>query len=236
MDHPKGTIPVANNRMNATPVLALTVIPASAILLTMISFLQIVFGMFSVRADQCRPKSDFLSGLPALAAIVILFAFHTARADTDGPYTYTITDSNATITDFDSAYSGALSITNILGGRPVTSIGYRAFYNCTSLTSVTIPDSVTSIGRYAFWGCTSLTSITIPDSVTSIGWNAFYDCTSMTSVTIGNSVTTIGWDAFRDCTLLFSVYFCGNPPSTLGSSVFDNTPTTLYYLPEHADQ
>ena len=50
----------------------------------------------------------------------------------------------------------------------VTSIGYKAFDDCTSLTSVTIPDSVTSIGDSAFSGCTSLTSVTIPDSVTSI--------------------------------------------------------------------
>ena len=36
---------------------------------------------------------------------------------------------------------------------PVTSIGYKAFYNCSGLTSVTIPNSVTSIGGYAFHNC-----------------------------------------------------------------------------------
>ena len=41
----------------------------------------------------------------------------------------------------------------------VTSIGDRAFQNCTSLTSVTIPDSVRSIGDIAFSGCVSLTSV-----------------------------------------------------------------------------
>lgn len=55
----------------------------------------------------------------------------------------------------------------------VTSIGERAFYNCTSIFSITIPNSATSIGEYAFWGCSSIFTITIPNSVTSIGLGAF---------------------------------------------------------------
>ena len=92
----------------------------------------------------------------------------------------------------------------------VTSIGYKAFDDCTSLTSVTIPDSVTSIGDSAFSGCTSLTSVTIPDSVTSIGGWAFYECTSLTSVTIPDSVTSIGNGAFKGCTSLTSVTIPGS--------------------------
>ena len=109
----------------------------------------------------------------------------------------------------------------------VTSIGYEAFYECTSLTSVTIPNSVTSIGDRAFVACTGLTSVTIPDSVTNIVQEAFEYCTSLTSVTIPtgvtsigsyafsgsgltslaipNSVTSIGQEAFEDCTSLTSV-------------------------------
>ena len=63
-----------------------------------------------------------------------------------------------------------------------TSIGYRAFYDCSGLTSITIPDSVTIISEYAFYGCSGLTSITIPDGVTSIGYRAFDGCSGLTRV------------------------------------------------------
>ncbi|MDR0304980.1 MAG: leucine-rich repeat domain-containing protein, partial [Chitinispirillales bacterium] len=45
------------------------------------------------------------------------------------------------------------SITKIVIGNSVTSIGGYAFYNCSGLTSVTIGNSVTSIGGYAFYNC-----------------------------------------------------------------------------------
>ena len=58
----------------------------------------------------------------------------------------------------------------------VTSIGNRAFYNCSGLTSIEIPAGVTSIGVSAFEECESLTSIEIPAGVTSIGHDAFGAC------------------------------------------------------------
>ena len=134
------------------------------------------------------------------------------------------------------------SIRTVTINAGVTSIGYRAFYYCTSLTSVTIPDSVTSIGEYAFrqcknlagvtipggvtrignfafYGCVSLQSITIPDSVTSIGEYAFATCASLASVTIGNNVTSIGKYAFDYCTSLTSVTIPDNVTS-VGSAAF----------------
>ena len=85
--------------------------------------------------------------------------------------------------DYSNEYSGSVTIPSTVTYNgttySVTSIGERAFSNCTGLTAVTIPNSVTSIGDYAFAGCSGLTSITIPNSVTTIGDYAFEDCSSL---------------------------------------------------------
>ena len=51
----------------------------------------------------------------------------------------------------------------------VTSIGEKAFENCTSLKRITIPSSVTNICPLAFLNCTSLGDITVPTNVLEIG-------------------------------------------------------------------
>ena len=61
-------------------------------------------------------------------------------------------------------YASNINIKKTVIKRGVTSIGARAFEDCTSLTSITIPSSVTIIGDYAFECCTSLTSITLTSS------------------------------------------------------------------------
>ena len=93
----------------------------------------------------------------------------------------------------------------------VTSIGVKAFDNCSGLTSITIPSSVESIGSDAFSNCSGLTSVNIPASMTSIENDAFYGCTSLTSITIPASVTSISEDAFSQCTHLTDVYCYADP-------------------------
>ena len=107
-----------------------------------------------------------------------------AVSDTEGAWSYSVSDGKAEITGFDADAYGKTEVVipNTLGGYPVTSIGSWTFSWCSSLTSIEIPSSVTSIGYGAFEGCSSLTSIEIPSSVTSIGEDAFYDCSSLKNV------------------------------------------------------
>ncbi len=108
-----------------------------------------------------------------------------------------------------SGYSGDITVPNTVenGSIPymVTSIGDRAFMDCSGLTNIIIPGSVTFIGGYAFEGCSSLTSINIPDGVTSIGTYAFYGCSSLTSINIPDGVTFIPNSVFSGCSGLTNI-------------------------------
>ena len=73
------------------------------------------------------------------------------------------------------------SITSIEIPNSVTSIGLRAFSDCTNLLYANIPDSVTTIGVSAFYNRENL-NVTIEDGLT-VGENAFYGCSNVSMVT-----------------------------------------------------
>ena len=125
-------------------------------------------------------------------------------------YNLNKTDKTASVvSNYYGVYSGNIIIPETITYNnttySVTSIGDRAFDQCSGLTSVTIGNSVKSIGESAFAYCSGLTSVTIGNSVTSIGDRAFDQCSGLTSVTIPNSVTTIGEEVFGNCSRLNSV-------------------------------
>ena len=192
--------------------------------------------------------------LTTIAAVVMLLFGGVDEVNAD-PLTYRVAGGKVSIVSCDKNASGELVIPSTYEGKPVTSIGGSAFYNCSRITSARIPESVTSIGGSAFSGCSRLTSVRIPDSVTSIGDRAFRYCSNLTSVTIGNSVTSIeGWTfdycgsltsvripesvtsigkkAFAHCSSLTSVTI-GNSVTSIGDLAFyDSVSLTSVTIPD----
>ena len=96
----------------------------------------------------------------SIILILLCVAFVPTVVNAD-PLTYKIEGETVTVVDCDESASGELAIPSVYNGKPVTSIGDQAFYDCSSLRSVTIPDSVTSIGDGAFDNCSRLKYITV---------------------------------------------------------------------------
>ncbi len=148
-----------------------------------------------------------------------------------GDFTYEDSGSGTvTITGYTGS-GGEVEIPDTINGMPVTSIGFRAFYNNTTITSIVIPDTVTTIGVDAFNGCTGLTSLDLPASLTTIDTCAFALCTSLTNISIPDTVTKIGIGAFAACSNLEGAYFYGNAPTLFQNVFYGCAPGfTVYYL------
>ncbi len=141
----------------------------------------------------------------------------------------------------------------------VTSIGEKAFSNCTSLAALTLDDGTetlaitTSSSATAFSNCpvetlylgrditytgeyspfrdnTSLTSLTISDKVTSIGYYTFYSCTGLTELVIPGSTTSVGEHAFEYCSGLVTLTI-GSNVDFIGGNAFASCTKlkTVYY-------
>lgn len=71
------------------------------------------------------------------------------------------------------------SLGTITFASPVTAIGERAFWNCTTLQAIALPLRVRSIDDSAFSGCSNLGGINIPPSVMDVGNGAFAYCNNL---------------------------------------------------------
>ena len=141
-----------------------------------ISKLKKYLGMTSRLVKNQQGFSSHLFGRALVAIVFMLIGWLPSLAhdfEVDGVF-YNITSDNTVAVIFKgdfydsykNEYIGDVVIPSSVDYNGttyrVTSIGYRAFYGCSSLTSIQIPNSVTSIGGSAFDGCDSLTKITCP--------------------------------------------------------------------------
>jgi hypothetical protein len=151
-----------------------------------------------------------------IAVLSLVFLSYAASALMHEGHAYRIQGKGVIIIKY-YGNASAVYIPAMIEGLPVTSIGYRAFYDCSGLASVTIPSSVTSIGEGAFSRCSSLTEINVDgrnESYSSADGVLFdknkrtliqYPAGKSGAYSIPSSVTSIGYRAFYDCNGLASV-------------------------------
>ena len=142
-----------------------------------------------------------LSVLLTLALALLLFcaATFTASAEIEGDFEYELNENGDAVITLYRGTDTDLTIPATLGGKPVTEIGDRAFYDCDTLETVTVPEGVTQIDSYAFASSDHLASITLPDSLRMIGSGAFEYCASLTAIAIPAGLVTLEEYAFEGC-------------------------------------
>lgn len=136
-----------------------------------------------------------------LSTVLIVLTIPTTvlvvKAETEGYYTYTVENGEATITEVANSITGDIVTPSMLGGYPVTSIGERAFFYCYDLTGVTISEGVRTIGYAVFGNCHSLKTVIVPESIEVIDMYAFSTST-VTNIVLPDKEIHIGYNAFLD--------------------------------------
>ncbi len=129
------------------------------------------------------------------------------------------------------------AIRSVVIGSGITSVGARAFTDCTSLTSVDFGETVTSVGYYAFGFCSSLQHVTLPNSITAISNGAFDRCplteplynshvfvfmpeTYAGEYSIPEGIETIAGYAFKGCSQITSITVPESVTSISGGYAF----------------
>ncbi len=138
--------------------------------------------------------------------------------DGDGELTY---DEAAAVWDLGYAFYYNQVITSfdeLQYFTGLTSIGYSAFYECTSLNSIVIPEGVTIIDSYAFYDCYNLVSVNIPDGVVWIGEYAFYVSGLLGELTLPEPLEHVGEYAFFGCDGITTVNYNAVNCQTMGSA------------------
>lgn len=168
-----------------------------------------------------RRISLFLTVVMILSVMTMGLFSITASAATSGYFTYSITNGEATITSCDADASGSVTIPATLSGYPVTSIGYKAFYNRSSITKITIPSTITYIAENGFLmpNGSNVTGVYISDlsawceiDFSNYGSNPLYAAenlylngTKVKKLEIPDEITSINPYAFYYCTSLTGV-------------------------------
>ena len=136
-----------------------------------------------------------------LVGIVCGVPVTVSAQETNGIYTYTVTDGKATLTDVDQELVQAtnLIIPSEIGGYPVVGMNGNLFENCKDIVTVTLPEGLTSLRGAVFLNCKNITTVTVPTSLTDVDVAPFNGCDALTTIHWGNGIETIPPNIFEGC-------------------------------------
>lgn len=151
----------------------------------------------------------------------------------------------------DNAFAGYTHIHKVSLPTSITTIGSKAFYECTSLSIINLSNvttinsaafqqctnlkniyltSIKNLNSSCFRKCTSLINITFSNEISKIGEYAFSNCTAIDVLTIPDSVTTIDESCFEGCSKLTSLSL-GEGVTSIGKKAFNNCGLTSVFIP-----
>lgn len=104
-----------------------------------------------------------------------------------------------------SAFYACPVLEEIVLSDAVISIGKEAFATCNMLQKIQWNETVQNIGESAFLGCESIEKLSLPGSITQWGAGVFMDCTGLTECELQEGITTIGAELFTNCSSLTKV-------------------------------
>ena len=99
------------------------------------------------------------------------------------------------------------------------------------IQKIAIESGIISVGYFAFYKCSSLTSLSVPATLKYIGLSAFEDCTSLTTLSLNEGLLIIEGSAFKNCKGITDVYCNAERVPKTDKTAFDGTPiesATLY--------
>lgn len=141
-----------------------------------------------------------------ISTFVLLLSMITVSAETEGYYTYFITNNEATIQSVETDIYGNVAVPDTLGGCLVTAVGTSAFDGCDDIVSIKLPNTIEIIGDYAFWWCSSLVEVELPANLTYLGKGAFQQCSSLKRIKIPDGLVKIEDSTFNGCWALENVH------------------------------
>ncbi|MBR1921761.1 MAG: leucine-rich repeat domain-containing protein, partial [Kiritimatiellae bacterium] len=157
-----------------------------------------------------------------MAALVVAGLPFASSAASDGPWSFSLADGEATLTGYSGTGPENLELPSSVESDgtsyPVTAIGSSAFGGKSWFKTVSIPETVRSIAARAFDSCNGLLDVLVPASVTNLADTVFHSCTAITNAVILAQADVIDLGMFPTQSPITNIVVAGNGRTTLRHS------------------